>query len=163
MWLLYFTILRSNFMSYIDRLIANCKEAKESQAIDEFIVNDLSKIKNIDKAIYIIRQIEGDPEETFKKLSEFKKKKERACPALNSPSKVLYVGSSTTGVYKRIKQHIGDGPKGTYALHLSHWFEGKYDITIKLYDKTREVIQIIEDDLSDKLKPAFGKRGGNNK
>ena len=72
-------------------------------------------------------------------------------PTLNSPSKVLYVGSSTTGVHKRIKQHIGDGSKGTYALHLSHWFDGKYSITIKQYDKPREVIQIIEDDLSDFL------------
>jgi len=76
----------------------------------------------------------------------------------------MYVGSSTTGVDKRIKQHIGDGPKGTYALHLRHWFDGEYTVTIKQYDnKLREVIQVIEDDLSDQLKPAFGKQGGNNK
>jgi hypothetical protein len=32
-----------------------------------------------------------------------------------------------------------------------------------MYDVENEVLQIIEDDLSDILKPAFGKQGGNNK
>ena len=32
-----------------------------------------------------------------------------------------------------------------------------------MYDKHREVMQIIEDDLSDKLKPAFGKTDGTNR
>ncbi len=40
---------------------------------------------------------------------------------------------------------------------------GDYKITIMQYDVPREVLQIIEDGLSDKLKPAFGKQGGNNK
>jgi hypothetical protein len=31
------------------------------------------------------------------------------------------------------------------------------------FDKTRDVLQIIEDDISDRLSPAFGKKGGNNK
>lgn len=150
-------------MSYIDRLIERCEEAKRAQPVREFIMNDLSEIENIGTAIYIIRQVGGNPEETFKNLSAFKKTKERSCPALNSPSLVMYVGSSTTGVYKRIKQHMGDGPKGTYALHLKHWFDGEYTITIKEYDKSREVIQIIEDDLSNQLNPAFGKQGSNNK
>jgi len=76
---------------------------------------------------------------------------------------MMYVGSSTTGIRKRIEQHIGDGYKGTYALHLRHWFNGTYKITIKQYDESKDVLQIIEDDLSDKLKPAFGKQGGNNR
>ena len=150
-------------MSHIDRLIEHCKKAKNSKPVREFIMENLSELDNIDKAIYIIKQVDGDPQKTFKKLSAFKKTKTRSCPALNSPSQVMYVGSSTTGVGKRIKQHIGDGAAGTYALQLNYWFDGKYSITIKQYEESREVLQIIEDDLSDKLKPAFGKQGGNNK
>ena len=58
---------------------------------------------------------------------------------------------------------MGHGNKGTYALHLSHWFAGKFKITVKQYDVAGDVLQIIEDDLSYSLKPAFGKQGGNNK
>jgi len=66
-------------------------------------------------------------------------------------------------IKKRIKQHRGDGYEGTYALHLKHWFKFQYKITVKQYSVSKEVLQIIEDDLSDRLKPAFGKKGGNNK
>ncbi len=89
--------------------------------------------------------------------------KQRACPKLNAPSPVLYVGSSTSGVRKRIEQHLGEGAKDTYALQLKHWFRGKYKITIKVFDQPKEVLQIIEDSLSFELAPAFGKQGGNNK
>ena len=64
---------------------------------------------------------------------------------------------------KRIKEHIGDGNKNTYSLQLKHWFNGKYKITIQIYEEPIEVLQIIEDNLSYQLKPAFGKQGGNNK
>jgi len=152
-------------MNYIDRIISNCKEAKKAKPIREFVLNqnDLSELYGIKKAIYIIEQISGDPEKTFNKLEEYKATKERACPALNQPSNIMYVGSSTTGIKNRIKQHIGSEAKQTYSLHLSKWFDGDYKITIKEYDCSREIIQLIEDDLSDRLKPAFGKQGGNNK
>ena len=150
-------------MSYINKLIANCKEAKIAKPTREFVLGELSELDGIKTAIYIIEQVSGDISETFNLLSNYKATKERACPALNSPSKIMYVGSSTTGVKSRIKQHIGDGSKGTYALHLKHWFDGDYKITIMKFDKTRDVLQIIEDDISDRLNPAFGKKGGNNK
>jgi Uri superfamily endonuclease len=104
-----------------------------------------------------------NPEETFFEFSRYKRKKERACAKLNAQSNVMYVGSSTTGVKKRISQHIGYENKDTYALHLSHWFDGDYKVIVKQYDVIDEVLQIIEDDLSNTLKPAFGKNGGNNK
>jgi hypothetical protein len=115
------------------------------------------------QAIYIIEQVGSDIETTFLNFSRYKEKNERKCAKLNSPSKIMYVGSSTTGVKKRIEQHQGDGHAGTYALHLKHWFVGEPKITIKQYDEAKDVLQIIEDDLSDRLKPAFGKKGGNNK
>lgn len=126
-------------------------------------MDSLSSLDGVQKAIYIIEDMGGNPEETFQAFSRYKKKKERACAKLNSPSKVMYVGSSTTGVKKRIEQHMGQGNKGTYALHLRHWFKGKYKVTVKEYDVENEVLQIIEDDISDALKPAFGKQGSNNK
>jgi len=151
-------------MSYIDKLIKDCEAAKTAQTsrvIDG--VSDLSELNGIEKAIYIIEEIDGNPEKTFSSFSRYKEKKERKCAKLNAPSEVMYVGSSTTGVKKRIEQHMGQGHKDTYALHLSYWFEGTYKVTVRQYDVSDEVLQIIEDDLSDRLKPAFGKKGANNK
>lgn len=150
-------------MDYIDRLIKCCKVAKKATAVREFELQELSELDGISQAIYVIEDVSGDNQKTFLDFSRYKEKKERACSKLNSPSNIMYVGSSTTGVRKRIEQHIGDGHKGTYALHLSHWFKGNQKITIKQYDEKKNVLQIIEDDLSDKLKPAFGKQGGNSK
>ena len=150
-------------MSYIDNLISNCKEAKKAKPINEFVLGELSALDGIKTAIYIIEQASADISETYNSLLKYKATKERSCPAINSPSKIMYVGSSTTGVKSRIKQHLGDGNKSTYALHLKHWFDGGYKITIMEFDKARDVLQIIEDDISERLAPAFGKKGGNNK
>jgi len=168
-------------LSYIDQLIRNCESAKRTKPVRSFIMSDIEDLKPIKSAIYIISQVSGEePEDIFKKLKKFKEKQKQKIfqeqiktPKLNSPSKVMYVGSSTTGLYKRIKQHIGDGYEGTYALHLKYWFnkeenqimKNEYEIMIKEYDETvpREVIQLIEDSRSYDLKPAFGKLGGNSK
>lgn len=150
-------------MSYIETLIANCEQAKKATPKREFVLENTEQLDGVDKGIYIIEEVGGDAEKTFLALSEYKKTKDRACPRLNAPSRTLYVGSSTTGFKNRIEQHIGNGHKGTYALHLSHWFQGKYKITVKIYDESIEVLQIIEDALSYDLSPAFGKQGGNNK
>lgn len=155
-------------MRYIDKLIKNCEIAKISSPVKEFNYNSEIDLHGVKHAIYIIEEIEGDTKKTFSDFSQFKdlekrKEKGRKCARINSPSKIMYVGSSTTGIKKRIKQHMGDGHPGTYAIHLKHWFKGRFKIIIKQYDVTKEALQIIEDDLSDKLKPAFGKQGGNNK
>ena len=155
-------------MRYIDRLIKNCEIAKSSIPVKEFKYDSSYDLNSIKKAIYIIEEVEGNFDKTFSDFLQFKnseklKEKGRKCPRSNTPSQVMYVGSSTTGIGKRIEQHLGNGYSGTYALHLNHWFKGKYEITIKQYEVENEVLQIIEDDLSDKLKPAFGKQGGNNR
>ncbi|HLD22543.1 MAG TPA: hypothetical protein VJA83_01285 [Sulfuricurvum sp.] len=150
-------------MSYIDKLIHNCQLAKNTFPIKEFELQNLSDLDNIDKAIYIIEEIDGDKNKTFNDFIQYRDKKERSCSKLNAPSNILYVGSSTSGIKKRLEQHIGNGHKSTYALHLKYWFTGKYKIAIKQYNTTLDVLQIIEDDLADRVKPAFGKQGGNNK
>jgi len=106
-----------------------------------------------------------DTASCFDKFTCGKKDHSIDLETLANSNVALYVGSSTTGLKKRIKEHLGDGSKSTYSLQLKHWFNGNYKITIKVYDDkiSREVIQIIEDNLSHQLKPAFGKQGGNNK
>lgn len=150
-------------MGYIERLIENCHQALTSKPAQEFVMTNHTELKDIKKAIYVIEQIGGDIKKTFDDFLTFKQSTERACPKSNAPSQIMYVGSSTTGLLKRISEHIGDGSKSTSAMHLRHWYKGDYQIKIKIYNETSDVIQIIEDDLSDQLKPAFGKRGGNNK
>ena len=85
-------------MTYIDTLIENCKKAKAAKPVNEFVLSEISDLDNIKKAIYIIEEVDGDNERTFIALSNYKKTKERACPKLNAPSPVMYVGSSTTGI-----------------------------------------------------------------
>ena len=149
-------------MNYIDTLIDNCQKAKNSTVVQEFIMDDVSELDGVKHAIYIIEQVEGDTQKVFDTFSSYKKLKERSCSKLNKVSSVMYVGSSTTGLGKRISEHLGEGHKGTYALNLKYWFDGTYKITIKEYDVSREVLQIIEGDIWHKLKPAFGKFGSNN-
>jgi Uri superfamily endonuclease len=124
----------------------------------------MGELKEIKSAIYIIRERNADTSSTFHAFQKFKKKKDRAFAKLNHPSSTLYVGSSTTGLMRRIKQHLGNGPKSTYALHLSHWAaEQEIEIEILQYNVPREFLQLIVDSISSELKPAFGKLGGNNK
>ena len=148
---------------YIDKLVEYCNEAKKSKPIKEFIYTDLEQLKEIKKAIYIIEEIGGNKDNTFDDFLSYKNLKDRNCPKSNTPSNILYVGSSTTNLKGRIKQHIDEAPKKTYALHFKYWFKGEYKITILVYDEPIEILQIIEDNIAYNLKPAFGKMGGNNK
>lgn len=153
-------------MNYISNLIKNCELALVAKPTKELKLNSIDKapdLNGIKSAIYIVLDKSGNPQQTFSDFSEFRKRKTHSCAKLNSPSGVMYVGSSTTGVRKRIEQHIGNGNKDTYALHLNKWFSGSYEIIINEYDVSKEVLQIIEDGISFDLRPAFGKRGGNNK
>jgi len=150
-------------MIYIDNLIKNCLNAKLATPVQEIEVTNVSQLDGILKAVYVFEQVVGDPRETYQALASYKATKDRACPRLNKPSMVMYVGSSSTGVKSRIEQHIGKGHKSTSALHLSHWFKGDYKITVKQYDVPNEILQILEDAIAYELEPAFGKRGGNNK
>jgi hypothetical protein len=148
---------------YIDNLIENCLKAKKAAPVREFVMTTPSDLADVKQAIYIIEQVGGDPAKTFLDFSRFRQSTPRACAKLNSPSPVMYVGSSTTNPSKRISDHLGEGHEKTSALHLKHWFTGVHKITVKVYDVPTEVLQIIEDDLSDALRPAFGKLGGNNR
>lgn len=85
-------------------------------------------------------------------------------------SKVLYVGSSTTNFKARIKNHFGVLGSRVYSLHLSKWdTDLEYTINIdilKVESKInseivdRFVVEIIEQQLWEKLRPVFGKKSG---
>ncbi|WP_336004800.1 hypothetical protein [Acinetobacter pittii] len=158
--------------SYLDQLIANCEEAKKAFPIREIFLDnmdELDKIKDIKSAIYIIREINGCPLKTFNDFILFKKEEGikgdqgMKCAQPNSPSEILYIGSSTTSLKGRLKQHTIKVDRRTYALRLNNWFTGQYQIHVKEYDVSREILQLIEDDLAFELQPAFGKRGPNSK
>lgn len=89
---------------------------------------------------------------------------------INNNSNYLYVGSSTSDFISRIKDHLGvKNGKRTYALHLSKWDKNlEYTIKITTYqviDKnehpvSNNIVELIEQQIWDKLKPLFGKRSG---
>jgi len=87
----------------------------------------------------------------------------RACAQLhsdsyNSESNILYVGSKRKAIKDRIKQHLGYGPAGTYAMHLTFWFPA--DIKLKLHIveiENEDILTEVEAALATKLKPLIGK------
>ena len=163
--------------SYLHALIKNIEEAKISRPSREieFLINSrekeycleqLERVGDIKSAIYIISK--GFPLSTSHSLKEkligYKKSSNRKCPKINDNlSEVLYVGSSTTGVKKRLEQHLGYGHPQTYALHLCHWLDEEVRIQVFEYQSlSRDILQLIEDAISADKIPMFGKKGGNN-
>ena len=93
---------------------------------------------------------------------------ERAYPRLNAqdntPSNpVLYVGSSAA-ITSRIRQHLGYGAPGTFALHLAFWAQAlklPLVLTIARFPPSvgPALIGPLEDNLWDDLNPLFGRKG----
>jgi len=150
-------------MLYLENLIENAQIALESKPIREQVITNLNDINSLDiiKGVYIIEEINEDIIKTHNNFLAFKLKGTHAMPKTNMPSNILYVGSSRKALKHRLQQHMGGGHKDTYALHLSEWFPvyGQIKITIREYDVSDEVLQLIEDDTSFMLCPAFGRRG----
>lgn len=120
-------------------------------------------------------EIREDLIERFKKFSKanktlkIKKIKHSKYNDNVANSSVLYVGSSINDFSSRLKDHLGLKGHSTYALHLSKWDENlKYSIRIKTYEikhmngtiVDRDIVEIVEQQIWDKLQPVFGKRSG---
>lgn len=84
-------------------------------------------------------------------------------------SKVLYVGSSTTDFRTRIKNHLGTEGTRVYSLHLCKWDSNlDYELKVSTFEVVsarneiveRFIVEILEQQFWDKLKPVFGKRSG---
>lgn len=153
-------------MNYLYQMSADVDAALNSQIHKEEVITNIDNIKSltINAGVYIIEEINGDPVKTYKNFLDHKSKHLVAMPKSNAPGNVLYVGSSRNNLKQRLLQHAGFGYRKTYALHLKDWFNGSLKITVRGYgDVSDNVLQLIEDSISFDLKPAFGKRGGNNK
>ena len=84
-------------------------------------------------------------------------------------SNILYVGSSTTNFTTRIKNHFGTEGTRIYSLHLCRWDKClDYKLTLSAFELISEnnqeidrfLVEIIEQQFWDELKPVFGKRSG---
>ena len=138
---------------------------------DQFVENFLNKIKkqinhNKYKYIYTFWLPDNSPSDSiysrYKNAKE-SKKSERAYARLNRKSRCLYVGSSK-GLIPRVKQHLGFGPKGTFAMQICYWCENlDLDITLNIYafgnSITIKAFQAFEDGVWDSLKPMLGRQG----
>jgi hypothetical protein len=92
-----------------------------------------------------------------------KAEKDRSYPRLNAQATCFYVGSSQS-LGSRLKDHLGFGASGTYALQLIHWatpLSLQLDFVCARYatGTPPEVIQALEDTLWDMRRPMFGRRG----
>jgi len=152
-------------MKYLENLIKDTELALKAVPKKEVVITDLEDIKSltITRGVYIIEEVNGDKIKTRADFLALKYKEYVAMPKLNCASDVMYVGSSRKNLKDRLLQHAGLGPQKTYALHLKDWFTGQVKITIKEYEVSDPVLQLIEDGIAFDLLPAFGKRGSNNK
>ncbi len=90
--------------------------------------------------------------------------------SVNSNSNFLYVGSSIGDFSGRLKNHLGVRKSvRTYSLHLSKWDTNlDYNIRVITYQVksknenpvSNNIVELIEQQIWDKLKPLFGKRSG---
>ena len=82
----------------------------------------------------------------------------------------MYVGSSIGDFSGRLKNHLGVRKSvRTYSLHLSKWDTNlDYNIRVITYQVksknenpvSNNIVELIEQQIWDKLKPLFGKRSG---
>ena len=134
----------------------------------ESFLNNIKKQINHKKYKYIYTFCLPDNFPTDSVYNRYKnakesKKSERAYAKLNTKSPCLYVGSSKA-LIPRIKQHLGFGPKGTYAMQLCYWCENlNLNITLNIYAFDNGIsikaFQAFEDGAWNYLKPMLGRQG----
>ena len=88
-------------------------------------------------------------------------------------NKILYIGKSSTGFHKRLKDHLGLSSSSTYSLQLKTWLEDENLMKVKLelyylpfnfasledgFDKN-EILELIESTLHNYYKPILGRSG----
>lgn len=145
----------------------NTKDLQNVQFVENFL-NNIKKQINHNKYKYIYTfclpgNFPLDSIYNRYKNAKESKKSERAYARLNRKSRCLYVGSSK-GLIPRIKQHLGFGPKGTFAMQLCYWCENlDLDITLNIYafgnGISIKAFQAFEDGAWNSLKPMLGRQG----
>ena len=145
----------------------NTKDLQNDQFVEDFLNKIRKKVNhNRYKYVYTFFVLSNSPlDRLYNRYKNAKesKKSERAYARLNGKSRCLYVGSSK-GLIPRIKQHLGFGPKGTFAMQLCYWCENlDLDITLNIYafgnGITTKAFQAFEDGAWNSLKPMLGRQG----
>lgn len=133
----------SNPIIYIIQLVDKNKKMELLNNFEEFTISNIIKTKNKDRVNISMNNKTG--------------------------SEILYVGSSTTDFKSRIKNHLGVRGNRVYSLHLCKWDKNvNYNIRIKSYEVISQkeekinsyIIELLEQQIWDELKPNFGKRSG---
>jgi hypothetical protein len=181
----------SDTEDYLDKLKSDLKAVNisKSQTIQfnsvEFRNSEIlnSKIKKINRnefpLIYTIelkqKKILPNLLQNFEHFHEQKKLKIKNKDRVNvskynkTNSSFLYVGSSMTDFYSRIKNHFGTRGKRVYSMHLSKWDNNIiYDLIINTYEikssnetlTDQKLIELIEQQVWELLQPNFGKKSG---
>jgi len=145
----------------------NTKEIFDSQFVELFLKRIEENINHSKyKYIYTFTII-GNPslDSIYNRYKETKenKKEARAYARLNRKSPCLYVGSSKE-IVSRVKQHLGYGPQGTFAMQLIYWCKSlNLDIDLNIYSFDSEIslqsFQAFEDGAWRLLKPMLGRQG----
>ncbi|GLU45402.1 hypothetical protein [Allomuricauda sp. NBRC 101325] len=138
------------------------------------------KVKKYNPLIYTIELIDITvlPQilKNFEEFSAKNKERTKNVDRVNvsrynkTHSKYLYVGICTSSdFYTRIENHLGTRKNRVYSMHLSKW-DRDLDYNIKLmtykissFNKKkvdRILVELIEQQIWDKLQPVFGKRSG---
>jgi hypothetical protein len=123
--------------------------------------------------IYVFKLIEAN--ETTKKLisdkfnesrlvqnaADFKGEKD-FCRRNKALSDYLYIGRSQK-LRSRLKQHLGGGNEGIFAMHMLRWatdVQCKIEISYYQFKKIDNlIIQALEDGLWQSFNPMFGRKG----
>tara|TARA_B100000315_G_scaffold246805_1_gene274618 strand:+ start:810 stop:1352 length:543 start_codon:yes stop_codon:yes gene_type:complete len=159
---------RIELTDFEEKKTISIKFSTMNNKIDE-VYNYISKWEKENKGnrfIYILKASnKTDVNRCYElySIAKSKKVKNRAYARINQISNIFYVGSSSS-LGNRIKEHLGYGSKGTYALNLKYWVKdipGGVNILIWRFSKkiSQDVIQAIEDGLWAKYKPMFGRQG----
>jgi hypothetical protein len=136
-------------------------ERRDSSLLNEVQIWDTKQTP----CLYVIEgpESESEAQRAHAALLLFKQRNERAMPRLNPPSPCWYIGSSRN-VTKRLAEHLGYGPKQTYALHLRHW-GAALPFTLSIIcvqypdTATYTAVQDHEDYLWESRRPMFGRQG----
>lgn len=154
----------------------NSAEFRTKQQIESVLILPENKFP----VVYIIEILDSQTKE--KLLQEFRifngpnKSKIKNQDRINhsrfneTDSSILYVGSTIKDFKKRLFDHLGlKNSVRTYSLHLSRWDNSiEYSIRISLYEikylsnkiPERGIVELIEQQIWDQLKPIFGKKSG---
>jgi len=158
------------------RIVFNSSEFRTKEILNESI----SKVKKSNlPIIYTIELLEISKLskllnlfENFSRKNKLKVKNKNRVNVSKynkSLSSFLYVGSSTTDFYSRLKNHFGTRGNRVYSLHLCKWDNGiNYDLKLRTYtienlkslNTMHSMVELVEQQVWDELKPNFGKRSG---